>query len=1055
MAVMAACSEAPVDEQMNIDGSTPSQMLTQKPVVLFSANYAVPGEILVKFRSTTGDALPEAATMNSDGLSLGVENMDNFLAEIGASSMERLFPNAGRFEARTRKAGLHLWYRIVFDKSLPMAQIGNKLATMPELAVVEYVQEVKSIDGDQIPVEAEPQVSASTSSIEYPFNDPMLDLQWHYQNDGSLISKAVAGADVNAVTAWQREKGSRDVIVAVIDGAVDYDHEDLNDNMWFNEAEVNGTPGVDDDGNGYVDDYFGYDFCNSTGGYFSADDHGTHVAGTIAAVNNNGIGVSGVAGGSGSNDGVRIMSLRMFDGDNSASTYNVARAFKYGADNGAVICQNSWGYTSSFSESYWNSVFSSLKEAMYYFIDYAGMNEDATVQEGPMAGGLVVFSAGNEGHREGDATFFPGADEGVVAVASMGIDYKPAYYTCYGTWVDVTAPGGDDYFTGSTGQGSVLSTLPNNKYGYMEGTSMACPHVSGIAALAISYAEHRGVELKAADLKRMVIESTHNFDAYMVGNKAATVYDEYGNTFTFNLNMADYRGKMGSGYVDAAMLLDQIEGIVTVPEDHVDPAAISGFEQTGASVSTATIEWQVTADYVGDPVKLYNVYWSEEPLQYASNGAVQNATVKVQSVKVEDKAVGETLSCTMSLLQPQTTYYVGVVAVDQWNGESEPYTGTVVTSDRELPAKITDVAVSNIEYTSFVVKWTATADCIGSMIPRYKVMYSTSSDMSGAKSALVTGRSVGSAMSTTIKGLTHNTKYYVDVIAIDQWSQESEPARIEVKTKENLPPVVTAVNGTSLVTQYWSRGSLEFTVEEPNGDEWSAEIANDEAGLLTLTRDGNKLTVTLVGNRQNVNRDYAAQLVVTDAVGMSAEPVDLTYRIIGNVAPVAREIEDIYMGATGVSQNIDLSIYFSDENGETLSYEVTVNGSSVKTSVDGNTLVVTGSKFGLSTVTVVATDAAGDTARTSFQVMVRDNSKEVEIYPNPVYNDMNIRMGQSVKGTISVKMYGSSGSLALETTATIEPFSPAKIDVSSLGAGSYVVEVEYNGTVYKSNIVKK
>ena len=132
------------------------------------------------------------------------------------------------------------------------------------------------------------------------FNDPGLSKQWHYINTGdkSIYSKIKAGADVNCDEAWKLCTGDPRVIVAVVDNCVQWDHPDLAANMWVNEAELNGTPGVDDDGNGYVDDIYGYNFTKETGELdFSAElMHGTHVAGTIAAVNNNGVGVCGKEG---------------------------------------------------------------------------------------------------------------------------------------------------------------------------------------------------------------------------------------------------------------------------------------------------------------------------------------------------------------------------------------------------------------------------------------------------------------------------------------------------------------------------------------------------------------------------------------------------------------------------------------------------------------------------------------------------------------------------------------------------------------------------------------
>ncbi|MBR5136025.1 MAG: T9SS type A sorting domain-containing protein, partial [Rikenellaceae bacterium] len=170
---------------------------------------------------------------------------------------------------------------------------------------------------------------------------------------------------------------------------------------------------------------------------------------------------------------------------------------------------------------------------------------------------------------------------------------------------------------------------------------------------------------------------------------------------------------------------------------------------------------------------------------------------------------------------------------------------------------------------------------------------------------------------------------------------------------------------------------------------------------------------------------------------------------------LTQAIPNVYMGATGQSKNFVLSDYFSDANNEKLSYDVAINAATAVAHIEGGNLVIQGSKYGLATVTVTARDAANKTVESKFQVMVRDDSQAVELYPNPVVKELNIRMGQSVKGSVGVRLFSAAGPLAMETTAAIDPFAPAKVDLSALGAGNYVVEVTYGGEVYKSTIVKK
>ncbi len=528
------------------------------PVIVNESAVAIDGEIIIKLKNGSEPCLTKAGL---PGDRSGIDQIDRVLAEVGAVRFERLFPECGRFEERTRKEGLHLWYIAEYDRSVPAAKVASLLSVCRDIEIIEYQLPVVSAEyakAEPADVAGACPALSARSGVPFPFNESARArmFQWHYNNAGTVgAAKTLAGADANVWEAWQLCTGHPDVIVAVIDQGVKYDHEDLKDNMWVNAGEIPGN-GIDDDGNGYVDDIYGYNFVDGSGNitFSAANMHGTHVAGTVSAVNNNGIGVNGIAGGSGKGDGVKIMTLQTLgaseSGSSGAGIGGQVRAMKYAADNGAVISQNSWSFSAgTISSTDWRrGVYSALSRAMEYLVKYAGMDENGN-QEGPMAGGIVIFAAGNDNT---DELNYPSADLLAVSVAATSWLGTPAAYTNYGTWVSMSAPGGD--LSLNSTYGGVYSTSVaedgSSSYEGIQGTSMACPHVSGACALAVSY--YYGAEkrkgLTAETLRQALLSSTRPMDAYYP---------------------ATHAGRMGVGALDTYKLLRTVVSMADIPGQRV------------------------------------------------------------------------------------------------------------------------------------------------------------------------------------------------------------------------------------------------------------------------------------------------------------------------------------------------------------------------------------------------------------------------------------------------------------------------------------------------------
>ena len=629
--MLASCSEQEVIEQPSTPtGGTEVQL----PADVTS------GELLIKFDPAMSEILDrtlKVATRSGGAMTRsGIPSTDEVLDILGTYHFERIFPVDAKNEERTRAAGLHLWYRVKFDENTDLREAANRLGKLGEISKVQgngHIQRAykKQNYRSYISESAlQQKVASRVVMAGNSFSDPGLATQWHYANSGSnlfdyqneLGNGSEIGCDVGCMEAWKKCTGDPSIIVAVLDEGVMNTHPDLAGNIWVNEGEELYAD-TDADGNGYKDDKYGYNFVSNTGiiSWTEASDtgHGTHVAGTIAAMNGNGIGVCGIAGGDGSeNSGVKLMSCQVFSGDAGVTLDAEARAIKYAADNGAVILQCSWGYNSSLasiiegytpgpgSEEEWESLYPLEKEALDYFINNAGS------PNGVIDGGLVIFASGNE---YAGMPAFPGAYSKCVSVSAVAADFTPASYTDYGKEVTISAPGGDTEYYNPVGKddpeswtdgiysGSILSTWIQNgtaAYGFMDGTSMACPHVSGVAALGLSYAVKQRRHFKASEFIELLKASTKSLDSWYGNGKVKTYYRNHlsAGASPTRVELSKYIGKMGAGLVDAGMLLNNIEGSgsdMVVPNIYVAESATSTLDLAYYFVNGETLTYTCTS----------------------------------------------------------------------------------------------------------------------------------------------------------------------------------------------------------------------------------------------------------------------------------------------------------------------------------------------------------------------------------------------------------------------------------------------------------------------------
>ena len=544
----------------------------------------------------------ETAQMIEEGMvSTKAASFNDAIGEVGITSMERVFPDAGVFEKRSREMGLHRWYRVHYSPSVKTDRMATLVKQVPGIEHFEPVMKVKTAN--------------------LPFNDPQLEKQWQYWNDGSRASSWAPAADMGVYPVWRYyTTGNPNVIVSIVDSGVQLNHEDLAANVLPNGS---------------------YNFITMTPDVTPAD-HGTHVAGTIAAVNNNGIGVSGMAGGDAARgqEGCRIISCQAIRESKDEEGGNTEAAIKWGADHGAVLSNNSWGFVFGDGDKYdtekakSNHEFyllpnegsgkSALKDAIDYFNKYAGMDADGN-QVGPMAGGVVFFSAGNDDKPWGAPACYPGA----VAVGSIGPNGSRAYYSNYGDpsdplitdWVDLAATGGDHHYA------EILSTLKDNQYGTFQGTSMACPHATGVAALLVSYFGGPGFT------REMLLERLLNSSSPMI-----------------SLNN-QHIGK----------LLDATAAF-TYGED-MTPSRVTDLSAE-APTNAVTLSWSVTGRDKIPAAGYYVFSGTDKDAVLAATPEKTSGGVVKTAVAASGLEVGETLSRTYSGLAFETSYWYKVIGFD-------------------------------------------------------------------------------------------------------------------------------------------------------------------------------------------------------------------------------------------------------------------------------------------------------------------------------------------------------------------------------------------------------
>lgn len=775
-----------------------------------------------------------ASLLGQDQLQTRAATFDSRLGAIGVTRVERVFPDAGEFEARGREMGMHRWYRITYDRSVPRDEARDILMDIPGFLVYEPVMKMQ------------------VNAIEYPFNDPRLSEQWSYYNDGSG-SGWRAGADVNVFPVWLNySTGSSDVVVAVVDAGVDPDHEDLA---------------------GRVDRDNSYNFYQGIKTYRPGD-HGTHVGGTIAAINNNGIGVSGIAGGDAAAgiSGVRLISCAIFDPANEYGSGDGAAAIRWAADHGAIICNNSWGYDFEGDDGKFDSdgareshefylqpnegaYKSSLKTAIDYFNAYAGLDANGN-QVGPMAGGVVFFSAGNDSRQWGSPGCYPGA----VSVGAIGPQGTKAYYSNYGDWVDLAAPGGDANYS------MILSTVVGNKYSKSQGTSMACPHASGVAALVVSAIGGKGFT------RQMLLDRLYNGCNQKItleGAKIGRLVDAYG-AITYGV---DNRPDPATD-LSATVLSNQITANWTVTgKDRVGAAGYVLFYGTSRSAVEAA-----TPDKPGSGV----------------------STVTVNTLETK---IGKPVSVVLADLDFDTTYYLKVKGYDNSLNYGDDSGILAVKTQANNPPEITaSIPLDGLKIRSF--------EELGMLITitepdghAFTVNYAP-----GNEAGEVWSKMSESSYSFRIIGAIPDAgSYKATVTATDSYGKTASLS-IPYTIMPNTPPKnVKTIENVLLESGGSHTFSLGEYMTDPDGESLAYEVSNTGQGTVHATVTSGNLYLTALGHG-------LAEIVVT-ALDAKKEKVSQTFKVLVRDAGVAYQaypnpVKDNLFIATGIqAENAEIALY--------------------------------------------------------------------------------------------------------------------------------------------------
>lgn len=857
----------------------------------------VSGLVSVQFDDALAQMVEEAIAAG-EVVPTKAPGMGNLLQELGIESLERVFPDAGEYEPRTRKLGLHRFYTVVYSADIPATKASASFESMPGVVSAHPLWKIRK--------------------RSYP-NDPNFSKQWHFYNSSK------PGADINVTEVWEKyTTGSDKVIVCVVDEPVDPMHEDLKDNLW---TDASGHTGYN-----YARYSDNWNMSIRTGDL----GHGTHVAGTIAAVSNNGKGVAGIAGGDYAQGipGVKLLSHAIFSGYSSADDDKTARAIKEGADRGAVISQNSWGlyadgilgdvedgYVSGAELAYLKSLdmddFPEIKAAVDYFIEYAGCDAQGNQRsDSPMKGGLVFFAAGNEGDLGVDWDPY-GVYEPVIAVGSFSKNGAASSFSNYGSWVDVAAPGGDY-------GANIWSTLPNQSgisdtgYGGSNwiGTSMACPHASGVAALIVSYFGKEG--FTADDAK-----------AILYGGLGVTIGGSKPVGKKIDA-LASFEWGIANGYGPGSDDPDD-------PDDPGDPDDPSENHNPTISLSKSSVQ-----------------------MSYFESG------VKVTVTASDEDGDKLTLSC-----EPGST----AVSFDSASG----------------------VATLNA-YKAAPGKYTAT----------FKA-----TDPSGA----------------------------------------SATAKLSYEILDNRAPGITA-SQSSVALKAHESAVIYFSVSDEDDDEVDLDIKSTGSEAAVYDKPTKSLRITASKAKAG---SYIAVLEAKDSplytnVEAKTTTLEVHYTILKNHAPtVSKYIAD--MSQAGLDPiSIVNGEHFVDTDGETLRYSVTVEDTSIATSlVTGSTTVITPRSYGVTTVTITATDGLEASESISFKVAFTDPQHPVTVENQEVTNALTLHIGTSSPTNVEVLVYNTAGNQVLRNVFTASVFYPVQMDVSSLAPGRYIAKVKYSS---KTNTVK-